>query len=130
MAIKIKFGTDGWRAIIAQDFTVENVARVAEASADWLLSKNKNASVVIGNDCRFAGNLFAETTAKVMCSKGVKVKLAEGFVSTPMVSLGTLREKADIGIIITASHNPPSYNGFKLKGFLWRSAVACTSSGN
>ncbi|MEZ5108742.1 MAG: hypothetical protein R2829_07205 [Bacteroidia bacterium] len=87
MAIKIKFGTDGWRAIIAQDFTVENVARVAEASADWLLSKNKNASVVIGNDCRFAGNLFAETTAKVMCSKGVKVKLAEGFVSTPMVSL-------------------------------------------
>lgn len=116
MAIKIKFGTDGWRAIIAQDFTVENVARVAEATADWLISKNKNASVVIGNDCRFAGNLFAETTAKVMCSKGVKVKLAPGFVSTPMVSLGTLREKADIGIIITASHNPPGYNGFKLKG--------------
>ena len=81
MAIKIKFGTDGWRAIIAQDFTVENVARVAEASADWLLSKNKNASVVIGNDCRFAGNLFAENTAKVMCSKGVKVKLAEGLLN-------------------------------------------------
>ncbi|MEZ5068273.1 MAG: hypothetical protein R2847_07140 [Bacteroidia bacterium] len=58
------------------------------------------------------------------------MKLAEGFVSTPMVSLGMLREKADIGIIITASHNPPSYNGFKLKGSYGGPAVACTGSGN
>lgn len=116
MITKIKFGTDGWRAIIAKDFTVENVARVAEATADWLLAKNKKASVVIGNDCRFAGTLFSETVAKVMCAKGVTVKLAPEYVSTPMISLGTLREKVDLGIIITASHNPPSYNGFKLKG--------------
>ena len=113
---KIKFGTDGWRAIIAKEFTVENVTRVAEATAEWLLSKNKSAGVVIGNDCRFAGNLFSETVAKVLCCKGIKVFLAPGFVSTPMISLGAVRLKTDLGVIITASHNPPSYNGFKLKG--------------
>ncbi|MEO6882797.1 MAG: phosphoglucomutase/phosphomannomutase family protein [Bacteroidia bacterium] len=113
---KIKFGTDGWRAIIAQEYTVENVSRVAEATALWLLKQTKNASVVIGHDCRFGGKLFAETVAKIMATKNIKVFLAEGFVSTPMISLGTLRCKADLGIIITASHNPPEYNGFKLKG--------------
>lgn len=113
---KIKFGTDGWRAIIAKDFTVANVIRVTEATAEWLLQRNKNATVTVGNDCRFAGELFSETVAKVLCSKGVKVKLAKGFVSTPMISLGTVKLKTDLGIIITASHNPPSYNGFKLKG--------------
>ncbi len=113
---KIKFGTDGWRAIIAKEFTVENVTRVAEATAQWLLSKNKTASVVVGNDCRFAGNLFSETVTKVLCSRGIKVFLAPGFVSTPMISLGAVRLKTNLGVIITASHNPPSYNGFKLKG--------------
>ena len=113
---KIKFGTDGWRAIIAKDFTVENVARVSEASAIWLNKNYKQPSVVIGHDCRFAGELFAETVAKVMIANGVKVFLAKGFVSTPMISLGTLKLRASLGIIITASHNPPSYNGFKLKG--------------
>jgi phosphomannomutase len=113
---KIKFGTDGWRAIIAKDFTVTNVARVAEATADWVLKQNKNATVVLGHDCRFAGELFAETVAKVMCFKGVKILLAKGFVSTPMISLGAVKLNCDLGIIITASHNPPDYNGFKLKG--------------
>lgn len=112
----IKFGTDGWRAIIAKDFTVENTARVAEATAKWLLKQKKNPSVVIGHDCRFGGQLFAEVTAKVLCSHGIKVFLAKDFVSTPMVSLGTVRMKADVGVVITASHNPPSYNGYKLKG--------------
>jgi len=113
---KIKFGTDGWRAIIAKEFTVENVARVAEATGEWLLKQNKNPSVVIGHDCRFGGELFAHTVAKCMLSKGIKVNLAKGFVSTPMISLGTIHAKADIGVIITASHNPPEYNGYKLKG--------------
>lgn len=113
---KIKFGTDGWRAIIAKDFTVENVARVSEATAKWLLNNYTDPKVVVGHDCRFAGELFAETVAKVMVANGVKVFLAKGFVSTPMISLGTVTKKADLGIIITASHNPPSYNGFKLKG--------------
>lgn len=113
---EIKFGTDGWRAIIAQEYTVENVARVTKACAVWLNDNFENPSVVLGHDCRFAGELFAETTAKVLLANGIKVKLAKGFVSTPMVSLGTVEEKASLGIVITASHNPPSYNGFKLKG--------------
>ncbi len=113
--MKIKFGTDGWRAIIAQDFTEQNVARVAEATAKWLKAKNAT-SVVIGHDCRFAGELFGHAATKVMLQYGIKVYLAQGFVSTPMVSLATVKLNADLGIIITASHNPPSYNGFKLKG--------------
>lgn len=113
---KIKFGTDGWRAIIAKEYTVDNVARVAIGTATWLKHNFKKPSVVIGHDCRFAGELFAETTAKVLANAGVKVYLAKDFVSTPMVSLGTLKQKASLGVVITASHNPPSYNGFKLKG--------------
>lgn len=113
---KIKFGTDGWRAIIAKDFTVENVARVTEATAIWIKNNFDNPSAVVGHDCRFAGELFAETTAKVFIAQGVKVFLAKDYVSTPMISLGALKLNASLGIIITASHNPPSYNGYKLKG--------------
>jgi phosphomannomutase len=113
---KIKFGTDGWRAIIAKEFTVDNVARVTLGATEWLKNNFDNPSVVIGHDCRFAGELFAETTAKVFANAGVKVLLAKGPVSTPMVSLGTLNKKASLGIVLTASHNPPSYNGYKLKG--------------
>lgn len=113
---KIKFGTDGWRAIIAEDFTVENVARVSEATAKWVLKNGHNKSVVIGHDCRFAGELFAETCAKVMAHYGITVHIAKDFVSTPMISLGAVNLKCDLGIIITASHNPAAYNGFKLKG--------------
>ncbi|MBP9933207.1 MAG: hypothetical protein KBF25_05905 [Chitinophagaceae bacterium] len=113
---KIKFGTDGWRAIIAQDFTVQNVARVAFATAQWLKKKKENPLIVIGHDCRFAGELFVETAIKVFCKMGVRVITHEGFVSTPMISLAVLTHQADQGVVITASHNPPSYNGYKLKG--------------
>jgi len=114
---KIKFGTDGWRAIIAEEFTTDNVARVAAATAKWLKAQPAlPQSVVLGHDCRFAGELFANTVASVIGSYGIKVWMARGFVSTPMISLGAVRHKAGLGIIITASHNPPSYNGFKLKG--------------
>ena len=113
---KIKFGTDGWRAIIALDFTVYNVGRVSKGLADWLLQKNNHPTVIVGHDCRFGGELFTETTAKVLCANGVKVLLAKGFISTPMISLGVLKLMADQGVVITASHNPPSYNGYKLKG--------------
>lgn len=113
---KIKFGTDGWRAIIAQDFTVYNVARVSQALADWLNEKGKGAKVVVGHDCRFGGPLFTEVVTKVLCANGIKVMLAKGFVSTPMISYGVLELKAQQGVVITASHNPPSYNGYKLKG--------------
>lgn len=117
MAHKIKFGTDGWRAIIAEHYTVENVARVSFATGLWLKQNVENPSVIIGHDCRFAGELFAETTAKVLLSQGIEVKMATGFVSTPMISLAAKEYGCSLGIIITASHNPPSYNGFKLKAF-------------
>ncbi len=114
---KIKFGTDGWRAIIAEDYTVENVKRVAAGTAIWMKA-NEAAQVVIGHDARFGGELFADTTTRVMGAYGMKVKLAKGFVSTPMVSLGVVKTGSDLGVVITASHNPPSYNGFKLKSKL------------
>ncbi len=113
---KIKFGTDGWRAIIAKDFTVDNVARVTIASAEWLKKNFDKPTVVVGHDCRFAGELFAETVSKVLANSGIKVYLAKDFVSTPMVSLGAKTLNTSLGIILTASHNPPSYNGYKLKG--------------
>ena len=113
--MKIKFGTDGWRAIIGKGYTVNNVARVSIAVSQWLNQKYDNPSVVIGYDCRFGGLMFAETTAKVMQSLGIKTMLCNGFASTPMVSLGVLEFKATIGVVITASHNPHTYNGFKLK---------------
>ena len=110
----IKFGTDGWRAIIAKEYTVDNVRRVTEGTAEWMKARGYS-KVVIGHDCRFAGALFAETAARVFGGYGIKVHLAKGFVSTPMVSLGVVKTKSDLGVVITASHNPPSYNGFKLK---------------
>ncbi len=113
----IKFGTDGWRAIIADDYTVANVARVAEATAKWLLQR-QGKRVVIGYDCRFAGQLFSEVTACVLGAHGIESVLSEKFVSTPMVSLGVVKHQADLGVVITASHNPPSYNGYKLKSHL------------
>ncbi len=114
--MQIKFGTDGWRAVIAKEFTVDNVARVAQGTALWLATKNFEQSVVVGHDCRFGGELFANTVAGVLASKGIKVYLADGFVSTPMISLGVIEFKAGLGVVITASHNPPEYNGYKLKG--------------
>lgn len=110
----IKFGTDGWRAIIAKDYTVENVKRVSEATAKWMLKKGMS-KVVIGYDCRFGGKMFSDVTAKVFANFGIETYLSTGFVSTPMVSLGVVKLEADMGVVITASHNPPSYNGYKLK---------------
>lgn len=113
---EIKFGTDGWRAIIAKEYTVENVARVAHATAVWLKKNFPSPSVVIGHDCRFGGEMFAQTTAIIAARAGVKVLIAKDFVSTPMVSLGVVEYKASLGVVITASHNPADYNGYKLKG--------------
>lgn len=113
----IKFGTDGWRAIIAKDYTVDNVKRVSEATARWMLQM-KMSKVVIGYDCRFGGKMFSEVVAGVMGNFNIHVIIDKNFVSTPMVSLGVVKYEADLGIVITASHNPPDYNGFKLKSSL------------
>lgn len=116
MASKIKFGTDGWRAIIADDFTVQNVARVTIATAQWLKKQPElKQRIAVGHDCRFGGELFAETVTKILLQEGIEVKLAKDFVSTPMISLAAKQLDCGLGIIITASHNPPDYNGFKLK---------------
>lgn len=111
---QIKFGTDGWRAIIAKDYTVDNVKRVALATGKWLLDQG-GKQIVVGHDCRFGGLMFTETTCCVLASLGLRVLMSEEFVSTPMVSLAVLKTGSDLGVVITASHNPPSYNGFKLK---------------
>jgi phosphomannomutase len=110
----IKFGTDGWRAIIAKDYTIDNVTRVAEATAVWM-GDRKMKKVVIGYDCRFGGQMFAERCARVFGTHNIEVILSTDFVSTPMISLAVVKTKADMGVVITASHNPPSYNGYKLK---------------
>lgn len=116
MAQKIKFGTDGWRAIIAKDYTVENVARVAKATADWI-KESGNLKMVLGYDCRFGGELFSDVVINVMCSEGIKVYFDKSFVTTPMISLAAKELDCFAGIIITASHNPPTYNGYKLKSY-------------
>ena len=115
MIDKIKFGTDGWRAVIGDTYTIRNVARVSVATAQWVKKQSGEPSIVIGHDCRFNGKLFMETAIKVYLQYGIKVYFADGFVSTPMVSMGTKQYNANIGVVLTASHNPPSYGGYKLK---------------
>ncbi|NUM31632.1 MAG: phosphoglucomutase/phosphomannomutase family protein [Bacteroidetes bacterium] len=113
---KIKFGTDGWRAIIARDFTEHNVMRAAQGTAQWVLDKKTNEpKVIIGYDCRFGGEMFMKAISRVLAYNKIKCIVPQNFVSTPMVSLATLMLKADAGIVITASHNPPEYNGYKIK---------------
>lgn len=114
MATPIKFGTDGWRAVIAKEYTVDNVRRIAAATGLFMQQRNMTTAV-LGFDCRFGGPLFAETTAEVLVDHGIEVLMDPEFVSTPMISLGVRELSADMGIVITASHNPPSYNGYKLK---------------
>ncbi len=121
---RIQFGTDGWRAIVASQFTVANVARATSATANWLLKKYSNPEVVIGYDTRFLGKMFAETAAKVLAAKGIRVSISEDFVSTPMVSLAVKELEANLGIMITASHNDYRYNGFKVKGSYGGSLLA------
>ncbi|WP_240623417.1 phosphohexomutase domain-containing protein [Brumimicrobium aurantiacum] len=115
MIDKIKFGTDGWRAVIGDTYTIRNIARVAEGTAQWVKQQSDSPSIVIGHDCRFNGRMFMETAIKVYLNHGIKVYYADGFVSTPMVSMGTKEYGANIGVVLTASHNPPSYGGYKLK---------------
>ena len=112
---RIVFGTDGWRGIIAKDFTLANVAKVAYALSRWLTGKYPEPSAVIGYDCRFGGEMFMEAFAKILASKNIRVYISENFVTTPMVSLAILKLKASCGVMVTASHNAAEFNGIKLK---------------
>ncbi|MCH8569734.1 MAG: phosphoglucomutase/phosphomannomutase family protein [Balneolales bacterium] len=112
---EIKFGTDGWRAVIALEYTFENLARVSAGTAKWIINSGitKNG-VVIGYDARFSGKAFAECAAQVFAYHNIPVTLSSGICPTPAVSLAAEQMDA-VGIVITASHNPPEYNGFKIK---------------
>src|SRR5262245_52274121 len=114
--MSILFGTDGWRAVIAEEFTFDNVALVAKAAAQFFRKQpNSERGVVVGYDARFLSDRFAATVARVMAQNGLRVMLTDGISSTPQVSLTAKQKKLAGGVIITASHNPAEYNGFKLK---------------
>lgn len=112
----ITFGTDGWRGVIADDFTFANVEVVARAAAKFY-RRHPNASrgVVVGYDARFLSDRFAALTARIFASNGIPVLLTDKISSTPQVSLAARAKRLAGGVIITASHNPAEYNGFKLK---------------
>jgi len=121
---QIKFGTDGWRAVIAEDFTFANVARVAQATADFWKSEvqspkskvfGRELKVVVGYDRRFLSDRFAQITTEVFAGNDFRVILTPEPTPTPSVSFAVKNLKAVGGVMITASHNPPIFNGFKLK---------------
>ena len=112
----IKFGTDGWRGLIARDFTFENVARCAQGIAAYLREQDDaSQGLVVGYDTRFGSRQFAECVAEVAAGNGVPVFLADRPGPTPVVSYQVLVRKAAGGVMITASHNPPLWNGIKFK---------------
>lgn len=112
--MKIKFGTDGWRGVIAKDFTFENLRRVSSAYAEWLKSRGFS-KVIIGYDTRFMSEEFAKECGRVLIKKGISAIVSAEPSPTPEVSWTIMNRKLDGGIVITASHNPYHYNGFKIK---------------
>jgi len=112
----IRFGTDGWRGIIAEDFTFDNVRSCAQAIASYAVERKLSAQgIVVGYDTRFASENFAQDVAYVLCGNGVATYLCSSPSPTPAVSFGVHKMGAAMGIIITASHNPPLWNGIKLR---------------
>jgi phosphomannomutase len=128
----IKFGTDGWRAVIAEDFTFANVDRVAQATADFWRSHPVEGTLqkaIIGYDRRFLSDQFARRTAEVLAGNGFEVIISNEPTPTPAVSFLVKKEKAIGGVMITASHNPPAFNGFKLKAHYGGSAEPAICQG-
>lgn len=122
---EIKFGTDGWRAVIAEAFTFQNVEKVAQAAADYWHSHpvpGTEQKIVVGYDRRFLSNEFAQRVAEVFAGNGYQVVLAPDPTPTPAVSFAVKVQRAVGGVMITASHNPPIFNGFKLKSHYGGSA--------
>lgn len=121
----IRFGTDGWRAVIAEDFTFANLARVTQAAADYWQANptpGTRRTVIVGYDRRFLSDQFARRSAEVLAANGFAVVLTPVATPTPAVSLAVKARKAAGGVMITASHNPAAFNGFKLKGHFGGSA--------
>ena len=124
MAAEIKFGTDGWRGVIADDYTFENVRRVAGAIASYILKKeDPKRGLAIGYDTRFGSRRFAEATAEVIALAGIPVKLANDYTPTPALSYAVKDLGTAGGVMITSSHNPWSWNGVKFKATYGGSAT-------
>ncbi len=116
MAFKITFGTDGWRGVIAEDYTFENVRRCAQGFANYLLEKGRQGQwVVVGHDKRFDSEFFAAAVAEVLAGNGLKVYLTNGATPTPVIAFSVVDKKACGAVNITASHNPGTDNGFKVR---------------
>ncbi len=116
MAFKIVFGTDGWRGVIADDYTFENVRRCAHGMAQYLVDTHQTArGLVIGYDTRFESDLFAQAAAEVVAALGIKVYLVDKPTPTPVITFSILAKKTEGAINITASHNPATWNGFKVR---------------
>jgi alpha-D-glucose phosphate-specific phosphoglucomutase len=123
----IRFGTDGWRAVIADTFTFDNVRLISQAVADAVLQQHtgdKQPEVVIGYDTRFLSDRFAIEVARVMAANNIIAWLTRTDAPTPAISYNVKEKSANAGVVITASHNPPRYNGFKLKARYGGSATA------
>lgn len=113
----IVFGTDGWRAVIADDFTFDNVRAVTQATAEYLLKQSDDPQgVVVGYDTRFLSATFARAAAEVLAANKIPVALTTSVVPTPVLSHAVRQRGASAGVMITASHNPARWNGFKLRG--------------
>ena len=114
MGALIRFGTSGWRAVIAEEFTVANVRRVASAIATRVLADGAaGRGVFIGFDTRFLSDRFAREAAEVLAASGIAVALSPAPVPTPAIALAVVGGRRAGGLNITASHNPPEYNGLK-----------------
>ncbi len=123
-ATPIKFGTDGWRAIIADDFTFENVRRVAGAIAAYVLKhEDPSRGLIVGYDTRFGSPQFARAAAEVLAAAGIPIKLASDYSSTPAISFAVKNMGAAGGVVITSSHNPWNWNGVKFKAKFGGSAT-------
>ena len=121
---EIKFGTDGWRGIIADDYTFENVRRVAGAIAAYVLKKEEpKKGIVIGYDTRFGSRRFAQASAEVIAQAGIPVKIANDYTPTPALSYAVKTQGAAGGVMITSSHNPWNWNGVKFKATYGGSAT-------
>jgi len=124
MPQEIRFGTDGWRGIIADDFTFDNVRRVAGAIASYVLrDEDAQRGVFIGYDTRFASQRAAQVAAEVIAAAGIPVKLANDYTPTPAVSYAVKDKGAAGGVMVTSSHNPWNWNGLKFKGKFGGSAT-------
>lgn len=125
----IRFGTDGWRAVIADEYTFANLERVAQAYADYLLtSDDRSGLVVVGFDRRFLSEHFARRAAEVMAGNDFRLSLFSEAAPTPLISWAVRELGAVGGIVITASHNPPDFNGFKIKAPWGGSATPATTA--